>query len=53
MPKHFAALRARSNAGVVIVAQDLDIGRAIENLLLMWATTDTREWVDQVGYIPL
>jgi hypothetical protein len=54
MPGHFAALQSnRSSPGVMIVAQDLDIGAAIEDLLLIWAATEATEWVDRVGYLPL
>jgi hypothetical protein len=35
------------------VSQDLDIGAAIEDLSLLWATTEAAEWIDQVGFVPL
>ncbi len=54
MPGHFAHFReTRSSPGIVIVAQDLDIGAAIEDLLLIWTTTDQTEWLNHVGFIPL
>jgi predicted nuclease of predicted toxin-antitoxin system len=54
MPRHFTALlRVRSSPGVLIVAQDLDIGAAIEDLLLIWAVTDEVEWTDRVNFLPL
>ena len=54
MPSHFARFReTRSSPGVIIVSQDLDIGAAIEDLLLIWAATDAAEWVDQLGFVPL
>ena len=54
MPAHFARfLNGRSSPGLIIVPQDLDIGDAIDELLLIWAATDAEEWRDKVGYLPL
>jgi predicted nuclease of predicted toxin-antitoxin system len=54
MTRHFATFRrTRSSPGVLIVAQDLDIGAAIEDLLVIWAASDETEWVDRVDYLPL
>jgi hypothetical protein len=44
MPGHFVHFVAtQSSPGVIIVSQDLDIGAAIEDLLLIWAATDAEE----------
>ena len=54
MPSYFARFkRARSSPGIIIVSQDLDIGVAIEDLLLVWATTAADEWADRIGFIPI
>jgi hypothetical protein len=54
MPAHFAQFSAtRHSPGLIIVDQDLDIGRSIEELLLIWAATDIEEWQDTVGYVPV
>ena len=54
MPGHFSRFREeRSGAGIIIVSQDLDIGAAIEDLLLIWAATDSEEWLNHLGFIPL
>jgi hypothetical protein len=54
MPTHFAHfLECRSSPGVIIVSQDLDIGAAIEDLLLIWATTDAEEWFEHLGFVPV
>ena len=54
MPGHLARfLENRSSAGVIIVAQDLDIGAAVEDFLLIWATTAAEEWRDRLGFIPV
>jgi len=41
MPAHFARFL------------ELDIGAAIEDLLLIWATTDAEEWIEHLGFVPL
>jgi hypothetical protein len=51
---HFARfLRSRSSPGLIIVAQALDVGLAIEDLLLIWTATDAEEWKDKLGFLPL
>lgn len=53
MPGHFARFRqTRSSPGVIIVSQALDIGAAIEELLI-WAATNAEEWRDRVGFVPV
>jgi hypothetical protein len=54
MPGHFARFcETRSSPGLIIVSQDLDIGAAIEELLLIWLATDAEEWVERVGFVPV
>ena len=54
MPGHFKRFReTRSSPGVIIVSQDLEIGAAIEELLLIWVATDSEEWVDHLGFVPV
>jgi hypothetical protein len=54
MPAYFARfLTNRSSPGLIIVDQDLDIGRTIEELLLIWTATDIDEWKDKIGYVPI
>lgn len=54
MPAHFAQfLASRSSPGLIIVPQSLDIGLAIDDLLLIWAATDGEEWRDKLGFLPL
>jgi hypothetical protein len=35
-----------------VVSQSLDIGAAIEDLLLIWAATDAEEWAGRIGFVP-
>jgi len=54
MPAHFARFLERgSSPGVIIVSQELDIGTAIEDLLLIWAASDAEEWIGHLGFVPL
>jgi hypothetical protein len=53
MPTHFAQfLQTNSSPGVIIISQDLDIGTAIEGLLIIWAASGAEEWRDQLGFLP-
>lgn len=46
-------LRIRSSPGLIVVSQALDLGRAIDELLLIWAATETEEWRDLIGFVPI
>ena len=46
-------IQARASPGLVIVDQDLGIGAAIEELLLIWAATEHVEWRNTIGYVPI
>ena len=46
-------LAIAAGAGRALVSQDLDIGAAIEELLLIWVATDAEEWVGRVGFVPV
>lgn len=54
MPAYFAKFHEEPpSPGLIIVSQDLDIGAAIEDLLLIWTATDAEEWVDHIGFVPV
>ncbi len=54
MPDHFGRFRqTRSSPGLIIISQDLDIGAAIEDVLLIWLATEADEWLDQLGFVPV
>ena len=54
MPTHFARFtESHSSPGLILVSQDIDIGTAIEDLLLIWAASSNEEWRDIIGYVPL
>jgi hypothetical protein len=55
MPAHFRAFRdaGMRSAGVFLVAQSLDIGTAIEELLLIWLASEASEWENRLEWLPL
>ncbi|MGH9455136.1 MAG: DUF5615 family PIN-like protein [Terriglobia bacterium] len=51
---HFARfVESRTSSGLIIVRQQLDIGMAMEDLLLIWAASRAEEWQNKAGYVPL
>jgi hypothetical protein len=49
MPYHFGALiEEHDSAGVIIVAQDMPIGRAITGLLRIWRCSKADDWVNAI-----
>jgi hypothetical protein len=55
MPAYFRAFRNAGNhsAGVFLVPQTLDVGAAIEELLLIWRASEAAEWENQLVWLPL
>jgi hypothetical protein len=55
MPAHFDALKLSGQrcSGVLLIPQRIDIGTAIEELLLIWLASDAAEWEDRLDWLPL
>lgn len=54
MPRHFADLIVNQRSpGVLIIAQKVNVGVAIEELLLIWAASDAEEWLNLIVDLPL
>jgi hypothetical protein len=54
MPRHCAEfIRHHSSPGVFIIAQTVSVGMAIEELLLVWAASESEEWRDLIVALPL
>jgi len=54
MPKHFAEFIAtRESPGVIIVQQKLSVNAAVEDLILIWAASESEEWINRIKSIPL
>jgi DNA-binding transcriptional MocR family regulator len=54
-PAHFRAFAnaGKRSAGVFLIPQYLDIGTAIEELLLIWIASDASEWENRLEWLPL
>jgi hypothetical protein len=50
MPAHFRAFRnaGRQSPGVFLIPQSLDVGNAIDELLLAWVASDASEWENRL-----
>ena len=54
MPGHFARFIASGTSpGVLIAPQSLSLGETVEELLLIWALTEPKEWADRICRLPL
>ena len=55
MPKHFRAFREAGNRspGVFLIPQSLEIGKAIDDLLLIWLASEAFEWENRLEWLPL
>ena len=54
MPSHFGRfVENRVSPGVLIVPQELPLRAAIEDLLLIWAASEAKEWINAVLSLPL
>ena len=54
MPRHFTDfLQGRSSPGLIIVPQDVRVGMAIEELLMIWVASEAEEWVNVFDFVPI
>jgi hypothetical protein len=55
MPAHFRDFKkaGKHSAGLFLVPQSLDIGVAIEELLLIWLASESSDWEDRLEWLPL
>ena len=54
MPVHFANFIAtQQSPGVFLLAQDLLIRLAVEELLMIWEASEAEEWSNTLQYLPL
>ncbi len=55
MPTHFRAFRdaEQRSSGVFLIPQSLDVGSAIDELLLIWLASEASEWEDKLAWLPL
>ncbi len=54
MPSHFGSLIAEeSSPGVLVISQNLEVSVAIEELILIWAASESEEYVNLIRTLPL
>ena len=54
MPAHFRALMnsGKHSSGVFLIPQSLDVGIAIDELVLIWLASEAAEWEDRLEWLP-
>jgi hypothetical protein len=53
IPRHFQQFtRDRRSPGVLLVRQDLPVGKAVEALLLIWEASESDEWENRICLLP-
>ena len=55
MPAHFRRFRnaGKKGFGMFLIPQSLDVGTAIDDLLLIWLASESSEWEDRLEWLPL
>jgi hypothetical protein len=54
MPKHFAKfIQKVASPGVIVVPQSLQIRDVVDDLILIWTATQSDEWLNRIGYLPI
>jgi hypothetical protein len=54
MPGHFGRfISASKSPGLLIVSQHQELSTVIEELMLIWAASESEEWLDRITVIPL
>ena len=54
MPRYFAEfISTQTSSGVIIVLQSFPISDAIDNLIKIWQTSESEDWVNRIAYLPL
>ena len=46
-------LTTATSTGVLIVSQPLPVAAAVDDLLLIWHTTEAEEWINPIRSLPL
>jgi len=54
MPAHFGKfIESRTSPGVLIVSQNTEVVRAIEELILIWIASEAEEYINSIRAFPL
>lgn len=55
MPAHFGAFKQseKRSPGVFLIPQTLNVGIAIDELLMIWQASDAADWQNRLVWLPL
>jgi len=55
MPANFRRFRQSGNnsTGVFLISQNVDVGTAIDELLLIWLASEASDWENRLEWLPL
>jgi len=54
MPRCFVRFtEMQSSPGLILVSQNVDLGVAIEDLLPIWVASQSEEWRNKIGFVPI
>jgi len=55
MPAHFRAFRdtGKGSPGVFLISQSVDVGIAIDELVLIWMASEASDWENRLEWLPL
>ena len=54
MPKYFVEFIGHaSSSGMIVIPQKLPVRTAVEDLLLIWTTSEAEEWINRMQVLPL
>ncbi len=54
MPGHFAEfIMQKTSSGVIVIPQKLPIRVVVDDLLLIWETSEAEEWINRIQSLPL
>jgi Domain of unknown function (DUF5615) len=54
MPRHFGDFtRTTPSPGLIVVPQSLPVREVVDALILIWAATQSEEWINRIAYLPI
>ena len=54
MPRHFGEfIKVTPSPGLIVVPQSLPVREVVDGLILIWAATQSEEWIDRIAYLPI
>lgn len=54
IPYNFAEfIISQTSPGVLIVPQKLSVASVVEDLILIWAVSNSEEWINRIRFMPL